>query len=231
MYKRICLVIACIAFTAIAQAAPIVLLDQASSRTTFRPGETLALSSGWLIRDYRPTWSDATQFAAMPFSLPSSSKITEVELALTSLASWSGNYSVRILEDNAGTPGAASVWQADTLETAPIFAPGSSYDFTSASGTAADLDANTTYWLFVGCQSNCELTWWADTANPMPGAIQYNNTFPYNLRWTISQGNAAMFRLQGELNAVPEPAPIALVCVAAVIMCTCQRRRPTPRSN
>lgn len=26
---------------------------------------------GWLVRDYRPTWESATQFAAMPFTLPS----------------------------------------------------------------------------------------------------------------------------------------------------------------
>jgi hypothetical protein len=224
MKKNLIAAIACIHLTGLAEAAPITLLDQAGARTTFKPGETLALSSGWLIRDYRPTWSDATQFAAMPFSLPTSSTLNEVELALTSLASWSGTYSVRVLEDSGGSPGMTTVWQADTLEAAPIFTLGSSYDFTSATGVAADLDANKTYWLFVGCQSNCELTWWADAANPVPGAIQHNNIFPYNLRWTVSQGSAAMFRLQGELSTVPEPAPVSLLAMGVGLLFALRRR-------
>lgn len=215
---------AVIAFASVAHASPTVLFESASNRSTFTPGLSLSLSSGWLIRDYRPTWPDATQFAAMPFSLAMDSTLTGVELAITSLASWSGNYSVQILEDGGGIPAASSIWQANNLTVAPVFIPGGSYGFSNATGSSLNLSANITYWLFVGCQSNCELTWWADQNNPLLGAIQYNNVQPYNLRWTTSQSGAAMFRILGDANNIPEPTTLALLLLSGVLLFTTRRR-------
>jgi PEP-CTERM motif len=207
-----------------ANAAPNVLFESAGDRQVFLPGESVALSSGWLIRDYRPTLRDATQFAAMPFALSTAGKVTGVELALTALASWSTNYSVSILPDSGGLPGSTAIWQGATLEAAPVYVPGSSYDLTAATGQPVDLLANTTYWLFVGCQGGCEVTWWADKANPTPGAIQYNSVFPYDLRWTVSEDSAAMFRIHGEVSAIPEPTSLALLCLGTALLAA-QRRR------
>lgn len=191
-------------------AAATVLYESAGDRIDFTPGSTLALSFGWVVRDSRPTWPNATQFAAMPFSLSQDSSVKGVELALTSLADWSGRYGVQILTDSAGMPGTSPVWAAADLAAAPVYSPGATYALTSATGPAAELLASTQYWLYVTCAAACNLSWWADSANPAPGAIQYNSILPYDLRWTRSDDAAAMFRINGDMLKVPEPSTLLL---------------------
>jgi len=190
-----------------------VLFESASNRTEFSPSSSSATSSGWLVRDYRPTWRDATQFPAMPFSLPQDSSVTGAQLAITALAPWSANYSVQILPDEAGKPGAIPVWIATSLTPAPSFVANGTYSFSDVTGPMATLSASTHYWLTMSCFANCELAWWADTTNSGPGAIQNNSIFPYSLHWTISQDNAAMFRVLGTVSVVPESSTRFLLLV------------------
>ena len=201
-----------------------VLYESSGGRKTFQPGASLALSSGWLIRDYRPTLPSATQFAAMPFTLTQDAIISGAELALTALADWSKVYKLQVLPDASGVPGFAPIWSASNLQSAPFFTPGQSYSFTSATGSEAELFANMQYWLYLACIANCELTWWADTSNTSPGAIQYNSVFPYDLRWTLSNSNAAMFRVTGQVSAVPEPTAATLLLAGLILGIFLKRR-------
>ena len=76
--------------------AAALLYDSSDGRTSFRPGSSLSLSFGWLVRDFRPTWADTVQLPAMPFVLSSAAELQSVDLALTALAFWSQDYRVRV---------------------------------------------------------------------------------------------------------------------------------------
>lgn len=217
--KVVCTVLLGLLHVAKSDAA--VLYDSAEGLSSFSP------KFGWSIRDY-PTWISSTQFAAMPFTLSQQSYVTGADLALTALAYWSGNYSVQILGDEGDIPSNTPLWTASSLESAPVYQPiQQTYSFTSVSGNAALLEANTKYWLYVACAAKCDLSWWDNTSNPKPGAIQYNSVYPYNLRWTISESNAAMFRVTGNVSAVPETASALLFASGLVaLVIRGARRKP-----
>lgn len=175
---------------------------------------------GWLVRDYRPGWKDATQFPAMPFMLSEQSEVTGFELALTALADWSRNYTVQILGDSSSLPDVSSLWTASSLDVAPVFDRFATYSFTDVSGNPILLEAETQYWLSISCVAPCELSWWLDASNPAPGATQANSLYPHNLRWYPIDMNSAMFRVIGNVvdvaepasvEPIPEPAPILLI--------------------
>jgi hypothetical protein len=192
----------------LAKADASVLFAAADNQASF----SIEARSGWVIQDYRPTWRDATQFAAMPFMLSQQSYVTGVEMALTSPSGWSGNYSVEILDTASGLPDVSSVlWTALSKQSAPIQAGFRDYAITTATGDAALLEADTRYWLYLSCSAPCSLAWWSDSSNPAPGAIQYNSNYPYDLRWTISESNAAMFRVTGDVAPVPAPPTFILM--------------------
>ena len=129
--------------------AAALLYDSSDGRTSFRPGSSLSLSFGWLVRDFRPTWADTVQLPAMPFVLSSAAELQSVDLALTALAFWSQDYRVRVLQDQNGYPGVGTIWEADSRGAVPVFSAGSTYEMTHATGSAATLFADTLYRLQV----------------------------------------------------------------------------------
>jgi len=190
---------------------PLSAANAATLYDTTTGGTTFTKSIGWLIRDYRPTWQDATQYAAMSFSLDSDATVTGAVLALTSLAFWSDNYSLQILSDNGGLPGSTVIGEFSSLGVPHISQSLLTYSYTSVSGAEIALSGATDYWLYLFCQADCELTWWRDESNPANGANEVNSTYPYNLHWISSSNPAAMFRLTGTASAVPLPPAFVLL--------------------
>ena len=70
----------------------------------------------------------------------------------------------------------------------------------------------------VTCQAPCEVTWWADQDNAVPGAVQRVVSNTGALGWTLSNESAAMFQLHGSQQSVPTPVPITLALIGLVVL-------------
>lgn len=209
----------------VAEASASVIYNNAGDLSSFSP------SSGWHVHDYQPTWQDAFQFAAMPFTLTQESSVTGAELALTALATWSRDYLVQILGDADGLPNSVPLWTASSLEDIPIQQPQHPpYSFTTVTGDAVLLEANTRYWLSLTCIAKCEMYWWWPThSNSPPGAVQHNTGYPGYVHWTlldITGVNSAMFRITGDAASISEPVPVFLLAFGLVIFVVSRRIKP-----
>jgi hypothetical protein len=175
-------------------------------------------SFAWSIRQLGNT---QTQYAAMPFELNSDGVVTGAELALANPIFWYGGYNVKILEDNGGLPGTDVVFNATTLGAVPS----GTYplSFTEVSGDAAYLKKDTKYWLFLSVDYGY-VSWVEGLDTPKSGATQYNSEYPYNLRWTLSDTNAGMFRILGNTTAVPEPSTWALLLLGLGLLAGVTKR-------
>jgi hypothetical protein len=173
---------------------------------------------GWSIQEFRPNWDSATQFAAMPFKLEQQSEVTGAQLAL---AGEGTNWSIQIRADDHGFPDSEPLWYVSPRDPIPYYLwQQPTHAFTTVSGEPVLFQADTTYWLYLGCAAKCQFTWWAGDSNPAPVAIEYNNVYPYNLRWALSNMSSGMFRIIGNplyaaespaVEPIPEPAPVFLI--------------------
>lgn len=205
-----------------ATATSATIYESADNRTAFQ--RTLGLS----IQDARGIWITGTQFAALPFTLMQQSAVTGAELALTSYEYSVDRYTVQILGDNGGLPDSIPLWTASSEQPAPVdFATSQPFSFTSVSGDATVLEANTKYWLYLACSGQCGLTWWADPTTWGPYASQTNNAYPYNytMRWYPNEYYTAMFRVTGSAVAVPEPDTWAMLLAGLGMVGVITRRR------
>jgi hypothetical protein len=228
------LIIFCVLPQITASAA--VLYESAENLDHFLTSEENGMGrQGWLVRDYRPDWNNATQFPAMPFTLSQAGSITGAELAFTSAF---GHVFVQIRQDQNGLPSSQSLWAGSISGYAPEFQaiPFHSYTFTTFTGDPLLLEADTKYWLFVGCTADCYLAWWSNYSNPAPGAIESNTFYPYDLQWHLSEDHAALFRINGtfvntepqelpEHSGIPEPATFFLITTGLAIMSVCGIKR------
>ncbi len=167
--------------------------------TTFGPGDTYNTLNGDLIRGSTNYWV-AAQFAPTTAGL-----LTLIRLGLSA-----GPYTVELLSDNAGAPGAdlCTVWN--------LTAPGgiSSID---ASGCGYTLTAGQNYWLKVG----------PGTASMVGGWNINNQGISGPLYWNGGHGvdTLTAFELQVDTGAIPEPSSLLLVLPAPALLMLRRRRQ------